>query len=63
VADLKDFYPVGTQPSPRGDGSPASPATASGGGGVVGAVAKKGADPAIWVLIFAAVGLFLLHKA
>jgi hypothetical protein len=66
MADLKDFYPVTVQASPRSDGSPAAPgATASGspsasGNGSMGDAHKS---PGLWVLIFAGLGLFLLHKA
>lgn len=62
MADLKDFYPVSVQPSPRGDGSPASPGVTS-GGGISNVVSGKAGDPAIWLLVFVGLGLFLLHKA
>lgn len=63
MADLKDFYPVTVQPSPRGDGSPAAPGVTAAGSGIGGAVSGKAADPALWVLAFAGLALFLLHKA
>jgi len=62
MADLKDFYPVDVQPSPRGDGNPAAPGVTS-GGGIASAVTGKAGDPALWVLAFAGLALFLLHKA
>jgi hypothetical protein len=66
MADLNDFYPVTVQASPRGDGSPAAPgATASGvpSASGNGSMAQAHKSPGLWVLVFAGIGLFLLHKA
>ena len=64
MADLQDFYPVTVQASPRGDGTPASPGVTSGvPSGLAGAVASKGSDPALWLIGFVGLALFLLHKA
>lgn len=63
MADLKDFYPSAVQPSPRGDGMPAAPATVARGGGSTAGAAPTShmKSPAFWTLVIVGVGFLLLH--
>lgn len=66
MADLKDFYPVTVQASPRSDGTPAAPgATASGSPSAMdnGTLGTAHRSPGLYVLVIAGLALFLLHKA
>jgi len=67
VADLKDFYPGMVQASPRGDGSPAAPASIASGGGAMATAGGSGIGdhaktPALWVLVIVGLGFVLLHN-
>lgn len=67
MADLKDFYPQSVQASPRGDGSPASPATVASGGGAMAtaggnSIGDHAKSPSFWVLAIVGIGFLLLHN-
>lgn len=60
--DLSAYYPVAVQASPNGAGRPAAPGAITSAPAARGAAAIGG-SPAVTVLAFVAVSLFLLHRA